>query len=71
MTQESAILEHLKKYGQITSMEAFTNYGVTRLSARIYNLRKAGYNIGTVESHTINRYGHNTNYATYVYKEGE
>ena len=27
---------------QLTTWEAFTDYGITRLSAKIYNLRKSG-----------------------------
>ena len=38
-TQTDVILEHLKNYGTITSMEAFDLYGVTRLAAIIYRLR--------------------------------
>lgn len=44
-TQE--VLKHLQKYKSITSYEAFLLYKQTRLSARIYDLRKKGYNIIT------------------------
>ena len=32
------VLEHLKEYGTITSLEAIDLYGATRLSAIIFNL---------------------------------
>ena len=45
LTQEQMVEQHLKDYGTITTWEAFTDYGITRLSAKIYNLRKSGLNI--------------------------
>ena len=39
MTQKDRILRHLKDYGHITSWESFSEYGITRLSAIIYNLK--------------------------------
>lgn len=45
MTQEKAVLQHLKENGSITSWDAITLFGATRLSAIIYLLRKQGYNI--------------------------
>lgn len=38
-TQADTVLAHLKKYRRITSMEAITKYGITRLAAHIYKLR--------------------------------
>lgn len=45
MTQSEQILNYMKEYGSITSMEAFSRLGITRLSARIYDLRKEGVKI--------------------------
>lgn len=39
MTQEEKVLEFIKENGSITSLQAFRRLGVTRLSAKIYNLR--------------------------------
>lgn len=47
MTQEMQVLKHINRYGKITSMKAFQKYGITRLAARIYTLRKKGYAIKT------------------------
>ena len=60
------ILNHFKKNGSITSMEAFQNYGITRLSARIKDLRDMGYDIVTHMVESPNRYGEITRYAKYV-----
>lgn len=65
MTQHEAILNHLKAHKTITSNEAFTLYGVTRLSAVIKVLRVSGHTISTEPEKTRNRYGHNTNYGRY------
>ena len=46
-TQENQILNHLKKHKFITSWEAIQEYRITRLSARIYELREKGYQIIT------------------------
>jgi len=60
MTQEQMVLKHIERYGKITSMKAFEKYGITRLAARIHNLREKGYRIKTS---TINN--HKANYASY------
>ena len=43
------VFQHLKDNEGITSKEAFELYGATRLSAIIFNLRKAGYKINSVK----------------------
>ena len=44
-THKTRLLDYLKKYGSITSLEAIRDLGNTRLSATIFNLRKEGYHI--------------------------
>ena len=46
-TQNIKILNHLK-HDSITSWEAWEEYHVTRLSARIYDLKQLGYDIRSV-----------------------
>tara|TARA_Y100000114_G_scaffold149869_1_gene164589 strand:+ start:550 stop:810 length:261 start_codon:yes stop_codon:yes gene_type:complete len=46
-TQENIILNHLKKHKFITTWEAITQYRITRLSARIFELRERGHQIIT------------------------
>lgn len=67
-TQREKVLEHLEKYGSITSMEAIALYGATRLSDIIYRLRNSGYTIITENKTTLNRFGNVTNYAKYILK---
>ena len=69
-SQEKEVLDYLRKIGSITSWEAIVEFGATRLSAIIYNLRKKGYNIETNDVIVKNRYGNATVIAKYVLKEG-
>ena len=41
-TQNSMLLEHLKSGKTITMAEAFIDFGIARLSGRIYDLKKKG-----------------------------
>lgn len=65
-TQKRRVLVHLRNYGKITSNEAFTWYGITRLADVIFKLRKDGYEIETIDTESVNRYGEKCRYATYV-----
>ena len=67
-SQEKEVLDYLRKIGSITSWEAIVEFGATRLSAIIYNLRKKGYNIETNDVIVKNRYGNATVIAKYVLK---
>ena len=64
-TQEQMILEYLQEYGEITSWDAFMRFGITRITAKIYNLRKEGYNISTRYATKTNRYGVVVTYGIY------
>ena len=66
MTYKKLVKTHLMLNGSITSKEAFNQYGITRLSAVIYELRKERIPIvGKVET-SKNRYGHTCVYTKYV-----
>jgi hypothetical protein len=65
--QADAILWHLKTYGTITSYEAIKEYGATRLSAIIFNHRKAGYSIESIPLKKKTRFGRTTTIAKYNY----
>jgi hypothetical protein len=64
------VLKHLQTYGTITSIEAIDLFGATRLSAIIFNLRKRGYNIISVDKVTKDRYGHTVPYSEYTLTQG-
>ena len=63
--QHEAVLWHLNELGTITSWEAIKEYGATRLSAIIYNLRDDGYIIETNMKTTKNRFGRKVSYSEY------
>ena len=64
-TQIQRILDHLQTYPEITSMEAFQLYGITRLSACIFDLKKKGYKIATRRVKLKNRYGEPVTFVAY------
>lgn len=65
MSQCERILRHLQDHGKITTKEAFEDYGITRLSGRIFDLRRAGFRITSTTTAGKNRYGEVTHYTTY------
>lgn len=65
-TQKEWVIEHLTKYGSITPWQAIQQYGITRLGAIIFILRKEGFDITTNRVNSVNRFGHNCNFAEYV-----
>ena len=64
--QCARILRHLQDYGSITSIEAFTEYGIMRTASRIADLRQMGYPIKSERVSGKNRYGEKTSYARYT-----
>ena len=66
-TQTQAVLEHLERFGSITTSKAVEKYQAIRVSSIIYNLRKRGYDIETQEQRITNKqFGFVTNQAKYV-----
>lgn len=68
MTQEERVLKHLFEKGKISQKGAIRLYSIYRLSARIYTLRKCGYNIETEYKTGKNRYGDKVTWAEYTLK---
>ena len=65
-TQKEIIRKCLQKEGSITSYKAFVRYGITRLSAIIYDLRREGMDISSEIITKRNRYGNTCNFAKYT-----
>ena len=65
MTQNEMLLHHMREHGSITTMEAFSLYGVTRISARVWEMRHAGHNVDKVMETNDN----GKTYARYFLKE--
>lgn len=69
MTQLSILKKHLEKVGSITTYEAFEEYGITRLSALIFQLKKKGMKIMTSQMVKINKFGNQITFKKYTYGE--
>ena len=65
MTQCERVLKYMHDFGSINPAQAFTDIGVQRLGARIYDLKKAGYCIGKRTVNAKNRYGEPVRFAEY------
>lgn len=70
MTQNEMILKHITVFGGITSLEAFRDYGCTRLSARIADLKSAGYEFESIRRTSVNRFGDKVSFTEYRLKNG-
>lgn len=69
MGQKQRVLDYINEFGSISTLEAFRDLGVTRLSARIFELKDDGYEFDTKPERGRNRFGEKTNYVRYLLKE--
>lgn len=65
IAQKDRILEYIRKFGSISSFEAYANLGITQLGARIDQLKKEGYEFKTEWESNRNRFGEKTEYKRY------
>lgn len=63
--QQERVLNYMSDYGSISSLEAFRDLGVTRLSAVIFNLKRKGVQIKKVKESCKTRYGEPVHFARY------
>jgi len=68
-THETRLLDYLRKYKKITSLEAIRDLGNTRLSATVYNLRRKGHDISTKPVKVKTRWNTMTEVAEYHLSE--
>lgn len=68
-TQTERVFNYINEFGSISALEAFKDLGVTRLSARIFDLEKMKdiKLVRTVETGK-NRYGEKTRWTRYSLK---
>ena len=66
MNQCEQILDYMKRFGSISTMEAFTDLDITRLNSRIHDLRKE-YEIKDKWEKRKNRLGQIKHYKRYFY----
>jgi hypothetical protein len=65
MNQLQAVKQHLESGKGITSLQAINLYGCTRLSDKIFKLRKSGMNISSLDREAVNRYGIKVRFTEY------
>lgn len=69
MRQAEKILDYMRTHDGITTLEAYTNLGVTRLSARIWDLREDGHRIVSTRRRVVRRDGTTATVALYILQE--
>ena len=65
MTQCERVLQYMDDFGEISTLQAFNDLGVTRLASRIHDLRCMGFPIEKRMASSKNRYGETCHYAVY------
>lgn len=72
MTQNEMVLKYLEENGSITTYECYSQLYITRLSARIFDLKKK-YGLEFEEQWVTkkNRYGKTCSFKKYILKEKE
>lgn len=63
--QEVRLLIYLRRVGSINQREAIVSLGIYRLAAVVHRLRQAGFNITSIQTFGINRFGERVRYSTY------
>ena len=71
MNQCSKIEDYMRKFGSISTMEAFRDLGITRLGARIMELERQGLPIERKYESALNRFGEKTHYTRYAIADRE
>ena len=71
ITMKDRILRHLQDYGKITSWQAIEEYGCTRISEYIRELRSENYLIVSNWQTSKNRYGDCVRFVSYELRKGK
>ena len=64
-TQCDKITDYIKRFGCITSWQAYADLNITQLGARIFNLKERGYKFETTRIYATNRLGEKVHYDEY------
>lgn len=71
MSQKQMVLDYIREFGSITPIDAFRDLGVTRLAAKVFELKKEGHDIDKVIETGKNSFGDRMRYARYSFGKGE
>jgi hypothetical protein len=69
MTQANRVLDWLESGKTITTLDSFRDLGITRLAARIYELKKEGHTINKRTLTVANRFSEECHIAEYFIEE--
>lgn len=69
MTQNERVIAYINEFGSISTLEAFTDLGITRLASRICDLKDMGYEFNKEWESKKNRYGEPVSYVRYSLAE--
>lgn len=64
-TQKDRVLNYIRQFGSISSIEAYTDLGITQLGARIDDLQKEGYEFKKEWQEGKNRFNEPITYKKY------
>ena len=65
LTQCQRIIDYMRQFGSISTLEAFNDLGVARLASRIHDLKGQGYDIISETKTSKNRYGESVSFKEY------
>ena len=65
ITQRDRVINYIRKFGSISSWEAYKDLGITQLATRIKELKEQGYEFKTEWESSTNRFGEKTDYKRY------
>ena len=63
--QRERVLEYIRRFGSITTWQAYQDLGISQLGARIYELKELGYVFTKSRKYTQNRFGEKSHYDEY------
>ena len=69
LTQHDRIIQYMKDFGSITTLDAFRDLGITKLTTRISEMRASGMEIIGKPETVKNRYGDKCHIHRYTLKE--
>ena len=70
-TQRERIVDYINIHGSITTAEAFDRLGISRLSARLFELKDEGYAFDEEWVTEKNRYGEAVSFKRFSFKKDE
>jgi hypothetical protein len=69
MSQADRVLSYLERGNSITTLDAFKELGITRLGARIFELRQQGHPVQSNRLTVTNRFGEDCSISEYYIGE--